>query len=303
MANSKYAYVRQFEEATNPLLLPGCFVVVRVDGQGFGRLSRAYGMRKPNDQRCCDLLVRAAQSVMQRFSPDVALSYGQSDEFSFLFRKGSSCFRRRGNKLTSLVPSVFAAAFVRLWPHFFPQQPLRHDPAFDARTVLFPDVAVVRDYLRWRQVDCHVNNLYNSVFHALTGDFVRHRLTHDGQVVADPLPVYSDPHFSPLTPQQATQRLTGTVSSDKNEILFSQFGVNYNNELQQFRKGSLIVLTEAQVTKNKDWKKQPSAAKKQDDDQGDDYWTSPVQTAVLHVDIIKDSFWQEYQYLADYMET
>ena len=300
MANSQYAYVRQFEAATDPVLLPGCFVVVRVDGQGFGRLSRAYGMRKPNDQRCCDLLVRAAQAVMQRFSPDVALSYGQSDEFSFLFRKGSSCFRRRTNKLTSLVPSVFSAAFVRLWPHFFPEQPLRHEPAFDGRAVLFPGAAVARDYLRWRQVDCHVNNLYNSAFHALTGDFVRHSLTDKGHVQAHLLAAYSDPQFRALTPQQATQRLSGSVSRDKNELLFSQFGVNYNDELQQFRKGSLIVLTEAQVTKNRD---QNRDQKRQDEQPPDQYFTSTCETKVLHIDIIKEAFWEEYKYLADYMET
>jgi hypothetical protein len=33
MANSKYAYVRAFE--LDDTLLPGCFVVIRVDGKGF----------------------------------------------------------------------------------------------------------------------------------------------------------------------------------------------------------------------------------------------------------------------------
>ena len=32
----------------------------------------------------------------------------------------------------------------------------------------------------------------------------------------------------------------GTVSSDKNEILFSKFGINYNNEAEQFKKGTII---------------------------------------------------------------
>ena len=33
----------------------------------------------------------------------------------------------------------------------------------------------------------------------------------------------------------------GTVSSDKNEILFSEFNINYNNLPQMYRKGSVIV--------------------------------------------------------------
>lgn len=30
------------------------------------------------------------------------------------------------------------------------------------------------------------------------------------------------------------------MASDKNEILFSRFNINYNNEAEMFRKGSII---------------------------------------------------------------
>ena len=32
----------------------------------------------------------------------------------------------------------------------------------------------------------------------------------------------------------------GTQASDKNEILFTEFGINYNNELEIFKKGSVM---------------------------------------------------------------
>ena len=32
----------------------------------------------------------------------------------------------------------------------------------------------------------------------------------------------------------------GTVAADKNEILFSRFHINYNNEPELFRKGSVV---------------------------------------------------------------
>ena len=35
--------------------------------------------------------------------------------------------------------------------------------------------------------------------------------------------------------------MKGTLSSDKNEILFQEFGVNYNNELPIFRKGTILM--------------------------------------------------------------
>lgn len=28
----------------------------------------------------------------------------------------------------------------------------------------YPTDSVIKDYLRWRQVDCHINNLYNTAF-------------------------------------------------------------------------------------------------------------------------------------------
>jgi tRNA(His) 5'-end guanylyltransferase len=32
----------------------------------------------------------------------------------------------------------------------------------------------------------------------------------------------------------------GTSAADKNEILFSKFSINYNNELEIFKKGSVV---------------------------------------------------------------
>ena len=40
-------------------------------------------------------------------------------------------------------------------------------PSFDGRAVMLPSEKGVRDYFAWRQVDCHINNLYNTTFWAL----------------------------------------------------------------------------------------------------------------------------------------
>jgi tRNA(His) 5'-end guanylyltransferase len=44
----------------------------------------------------------------------------------------------------------------------------------------------------------------------------------------------------------------GTVSSDKNEILFSTYGINYNNEPAMYRKGSVVFREVINLLKN--WK-------------------------------------------------
>ena len=51
MANSKYEYVRRFEEANDLVLLPNCYIVVRVDGHNFHKFSKLHEFHKPNDKR------------------------------------------------------------------------------------------------------------------------------------------------------------------------------------------------------------------------------------------------------------
>lgn len=40
--------------------------------------------------------------------------------------------------------------------------------------------------------------------------------------------------------EEVLTSLQGTVSSDKNEILFSRYGINYNNEPEMCKKGSVV---------------------------------------------------------------
>lgn len=82
--------------------------------------------------------------------------------------------------------------------------------------VLYPSLEIVKDYLSWRQVDCHINNLYNTTFWALVLQ-------------------------GKLSPQEAHKKLKGSLSKDKHEILFAQFGINYNDVLEVFKKGTTLV--------------------------------------------------------------
>lgn len=40
--------------------------------------------------------------------------------------------------------------------------------------------------------------------------------------------------------REAEEELKGSLASDKNEILWGRFGVNYNDEKEMFRKGSVV---------------------------------------------------------------
>jgi tRNA(His) guanylyltransferase len=79
-----------------------------------------------------------------------------------------------------------------------------------------PSLRFLADYFRWRQADTHINNLYNTTFWALV-------------------------QRGGLSEHEAHEKLKGSFAKDKNEILFSQFGINYNDEPEMFRKGSVIL--------------------------------------------------------------
>ncbi|XP_071792622.1 probable tRNA(His) guanylyltransferase [Asterias amurensis] len=261
MANSKFEYVRQFEEVDK--LLPNCWIVMRLDGRGFHKFADTHGFRKPNDTRGLSLMNFCAECVMEEFK-DVVLAYGQSDEYSFVFKRETTQFSRRASKLMTNMVSLFSSSFVFHWRKYFPDQQLLYPPAFDGRIVLYPSNLNLRDYLSWRQADCHINNLYNTCFW---------KLVNDGG----------------LTKKQGEERLRGTFSSDKNELLFSEFGINYNNEPELYRKGSVQIwqpTTEVTVKQCK--------SKESDEMLRREVVRTRRKVTLFHTDIIGDTFWTEH---------
>ena len=95
MANSRFGYVRDYE--LSDALLPGTFLVVRLDGKGFHRFADQHAFEKPNDRRALDLINAAAMRTMESetLRQHVLLAFGESDEYSFLLAKTSTLFNRR----------------------------------------------------------------------------------------------------------------------------------------------------------------------------------------------------------------
>ncbi|CAL5866814.1 uncharacterized protein PFLUO_LOCUS1024 [Penicillium psychrofluorescens] len=277
MANSKYEYVKSFEQPD--ILLPNTWIVVRIDGRGFHKLSDYYAFKKPNDRRALDLMNAAAVEVMNDL-PDLCIAYGISDEYSFVFHPSCELFERRNSKLVTTVVSSFTAHYIHQWNSYFSSTPLqpRYLPSFDGRAVIYPNTQILRDYMSWRQVDCHINNLYNTTFWTM--------VLQGGMNNTD-----------------AEQELKGTVSADKNEILFKRFGINYNNELEIYKKGSVVYRQYELQDPN------PVQTSVDDDDGSGASSVVPgskpsrsqqdklrklrrkARVVVDHVDIIKDEFW------------
>jgi len=278
------------------LLLPNTWIVVRIDGRGFHKFSDKYAFEKPNDRRALDLMNAAAKAVMIEL-PDIVIAYGISDEFSFVFHRTCSLFERRSSKLVTTVVSTFTAYYVHIWSKLFPDLPLGPPlPSFDGRAVQYPSVQNLRDYMSWRQVDCHfpihpasalaypcaighINNLYNTTFWALI---------QKGKMDA----------------KDAEKELAGSLAAEKNEILFSRFQINYNNEPDIYKKGSVVfrnyeladpggaspTIDETALDAGQPdvSRTQVEKARKQ---------RSRAEITVEHVDIIKDDFWERRPWL------
>ncbi|KUJ24595.1 tRNAHis guanylyltransferase-like protein Thg1 [Mollisia scopiformis] len=278
MANSKYEYVKAFEQPD--LLLPNTWIVVRIDGRGFHKFSNKYAFEKPNDRRALDLMNAAAKAVMNEL-PDIVIAYGISDEYSFVFHKSCVLFERRSSKLVTTIVSTFTAYYVHLWSTFFPDMSLSPPlPSFDGRAVQYPSIQNLRDYMSWRQVDCHINNLYNTTFWALI-------------------------QVGGMDAKSAEKELAGSLAADKNEILFSRFKINYNNEPEIYKKGSVVLRdyelvepgTASEVIHEDVAKPGEEVELSKTQEEKDRKRRAKARITVQHVDIIKDEFWERRPWL------
>ncbi|XP_051513620.1 probable tRNA(His) guanylyltransferase isoform X2 [Myxocyprinus asiaticus] len=141
--------------------------------------------------------------------------------------------------------------------------PLLYPPSFDGRVVLYPSNRNLRDYVSWRQADCHINNLYNTTFWTLV-------------------------QKGGLTTTQAEDRLNGTQAADKNDILFSEFNINYNNEPLMHKKGTTLIWEKVNETTTRQ-------IKRPNEEETEVIVTRTRKTVTTHsCDIIGDQFWEEH---------
>jgi tRNA(His) guanylyltransferase len=298
MSNSKFEYVKSFENKND--LLKNTYIVIRIDGKGFTKFTDAHQYKKPNEIKGIKIMALAGLSVMESF-PEIFLGYGQSDEFSFAFKKNARLYNRRHEKILTNVVSQFTSAFVYYWPKVFVNGPeLKYPPCFDGRVVLYPSFQNLKDYFSWRYVDCHINDLYNTTFWALV---------QEGKMTKD----------------EAHKKLKGTLSNDKNEILFSQFNINYNNQPEVYKKGTLVIRVKKIISQrppkvgekeaiNEEDKKKIEEINKANEEfldkcnkafktdelltKDDKFMEEKLnglkgQIYLAHLDVVKDSFWNK----------
>jgi tRNA(His) guanylyltransferase len=187
------AKMRVFEESHDQSVLPGIFMVARLDGRGFTGLTKErHSFQAPFDERFRDMMAAATEHVMT-CGVRAVFGYTQSDEISVLLHRDCDSFSRKLRKLTSILAGEASAKFSLL---------LSDIGAFDCRISQLPSAQEVVDYFRWRQEDAGRNALNAHCYWLLR---------KEGQSVSI-----------------ATGTIKGLSVSAKNELLFKR-GINFND--------------------------------------------------------------------------
>jgi len=194
--------MRIFETSNDQCVLPDIYMVARIDGRGFTRLTREiHPFEAPFDPVFRDIMTETVGHLMN-CGFEVIYGYTQSDEISLLFQRNTNVFGRKIRKYNSILAGEASACFsVRLGMAV----------AFDCRISQLPTKTRVVEYFTWRQVDAHRNALNAHCYWLLRkeGD----------------------------STSKATSTLNGMSVSNKNELLFRR-GINFNDLPNRQKRGT-----------------------------------------------------------------
>ncbi|KAG6787295.1 hypothetical protein POTOM_008934 [Populus tomentosa] len=234
MANSKYEYVKSFEDE-DEIMFPN-LIVVRIEDRHFQRFSEVHEFEKPNDEKALKLMSLCATLVLQEY-PDIVFSFGFSDEYSFVFKQTTKFYQRRASKVVSIIVSFFTSVYVTKWKEFFPEKELKYPPSFHARPIVCASLEVLQEYLAWRQQHCHITNQYNTCLW---------ELVKSGKTEKEALEILKVLISSSPSGICICVGIHGTQKQERNELLFQHFGINYRTLPQMFRQGTCVLRTEVE---------------------------------------------------------
>lgn len=185
--------LRLYETAHDFCVPPNIYMVARIDGRSFTRLTKEkHNFDRPFDIKFRDLMVEIVIHLMN-CGFQVVYGFTESDEISLLFDINTNVFSRKTRKYNSILAGEASAKFSIL---------LGDIGAFDCRISQLPRKQDVIDYFRWRNEDAHRNALNAHCYWMLRNNG--------------------------FSAKQATKKIEGKSVSYKNEMLFKE-GMNFND--------------------------------------------------------------------------
>ena len=126
--------LRKYETAYDFCIPPENYIVVRLDGRGFTRLTKEiWQFEAPFDVHFRDLMVETTAHLLQ-CGFNIIYGYTQSDEISLLFHLNDDSFNRKERKILSILAGEASAKFSVMHGQI---------ATFDARVCILPNQHLV----------------------------------------------------------------------------------------------------------------------------------------------------------------
>jgi tRNA(His) guanylyltransferase len=200
-------------------------VIVRVDGKGFSRWTKKTNRVKPFDEELCQAMGFACMQTASNIE-GCMFGYTQSDEMTFVLFNDQSFestpwFGNRIQKITSVVSSMVTANFnLHVDNNWDDPTPIA---LFDARAFVVPNVQEAINCLIWREQDCLKNSISAACYYEV------------GNKVGK---------------KTARELMYNKSQKERQEILFSVAGINWNNYSNKYKRGVATYKTTRVIGEN-----------------------------------------------------
>lgn len=199
--------MKSYEDLYNIRLLGRVPIVLRLDGKGFSRYTKAMKYKKPFDE-CLSAGMSGAMIETAKDICGCMFGFTQSDETTFILRNDQSLetqpwFDNRIQKIVSVVASMYSVRFNALCSGI--------QAYFDARVFAVPNIQEAINALIHRQQDCVKNSIQCSTYY-LVGEKLGRGTTR--------------------------KLMEGLDQKQQQELLYKEAGINWAKDIpQHFRNG------------------------------------------------------------------
>lgn len=186
-------------------VMKGIPLLARLDGRSFHSFTK--GLPRPYDERLSTCMIETTKYLVEETHANVG--YTQSDEISLAWfipadSTADYMFDGRVQKLTSILAGLASAKFLRLVIEKIPEK-VDKIPVFDCRVWQVPTIDLAAQAFLWRELDATKNSI-SMAAHA---------------------------HFS-------HKSLQGLNGSKKQERLWAEKGINWNDYPTFFKRGTYV---------------------------------------------------------------
>lgn len=187
------------------VLIPRLPIYARLDGRCFSNFTR--DMNRPYDERMTRCMVETTKYLVDETC--AVMGYTQSDEISLAWHypdpKSQALFGGKVQKLVSVLASMATAEFMRLAIGSLYGPVHRMNPTFDCRVFNLPNLEEATNAFLWRELDATKNAIS----------------------------MLADEYYS-------HNELQGKTGEQKQEMLFQEHGINFNDQPAFFKRGTFV---------------------------------------------------------------